>query len=265
MTDHRPPSEPSYDPRPAGTVLAQRWRVGDQWVALPEEIRPSDLDAGYALQSTVLAQTGETPCGWKLGVGNPNALRKFNLSRPLFGRLTAQRMHDAAEPIVLSRSAPVTVEFEIAFVLNRDIAPGDAPADPFDAVASAHPAFELVLSRYVDRMAVGWPSFIGDNVGFEAFVLGEEVSLSEVPGIIERIEVYTDGVLSTRGVTGDDLPGTGQALEHLFEHAAHYGVTLRRGEIVTCGAVAKPYDVAAEDAEIEARYGIGALKIAFTR
>lgn len=35
--------------------------------------------------------------------------------------------------------------------------------------------FEELLSRFADRRAVGWPSFVGDSVGFEALIIGNSI------------------------------------------------------------------------------------------
>ena len=70
--------------------------------------------------------------------------------------MLASRRFDSGAVIPVPDRAPVTVEFEIAYVLGRDIAPSETAAAPWDAVAEIRTTVELVRSRFVDRRAVGW-------------------------------------------------------------------------------------------------------------
>lgn len=250
-----------YDPLPAAAALAAAWHDGRQLKELPADIRPATLDQGYEVQDAFARAVNDRVAGWKLGVGSPAAMRAAGLDRPLVGRLFAAQCHRADATIRLRGSAPVTVEFEIAFVLGRDIAPGTAPGDPLDAVASTHAAFELVLSRFVDRRAVGWPSFAGDNVGFEASILGAEIAPASIGQAITSVTVDAGGKTMARAMAGDDLSEPVAALAYLFAHARDRGITLRRGEIVTAGAVAKPFDIAGGPADITARFLDTSLRV----
>lgn len=249
-----------YDPAPAAALLADAWRHGRQIKELPADCRPATLAEGYDLQDSVTAAMDDPPAGWKLGVGSPAGMRAGGLDRPLVGRLLRSRCHRSGDTVRLPDAAPTTVEFEIAFVLGRDVEPGQASAQPLDAVASAHAAFELVLSRFVDRRAVGWPSFVGDSVGFGAFVLGDEVALDAIDRVIETVRIDVDGIEQAQGLSADQLSYPIVSLGHLFDHARERGVTLRRGDIVTAGAVGKPFDVAARGVMLTARYASGEVQ-----
>lgn len=249
-----------YDPAPAAALLADAWRQGRQLRELPADCRPATLAQGYDVQDRFMAAMDDPPAGWKLGVGSPAGMRAAGLQRPLVGRLLRSRCHRGGATVRLSNPAPATVEFEIAFVLGRDVAPGQAPERALDAVASTHTAFELVLSRFVDRRAVGWPSFTADGVGFDAFVLGEEIDPGDIDRVIETVGIAVDGEDKARGLQGDDLSYSIVALGHLFDHARERGVTLRQGEIVTAGAVGKPFDVDRRGVTLAARYAGGELR-----
>jgi 2-keto-4-pentenoate hydratase len=247
-----------FDPAPAAALLAQAWREGRQLSEIPADIRPRNLREGYALQEAFIqartAETGDRQAGWKLGVGSEAAMRAAGTDRPLVGRVLEKHRHDTGATVKMLCQAPVTVEFEIAFVLGRDIAPGAAPADPMRAVASTHIAFELVLSRFTDRRAVGWPSFVGDNVGFEALVLGPQIDAATIGRGAASVSVLADGKPMAGGLTGEDAIDPAQCLRYLFDHACDYGITLRAGDIVTTGAVAKPFDIAPGKTELRATF-----------
>ncbi|ARP94493.1 2-keto-4-pentenoate hydratase [Bordetella genomosp. 13] len=252
----------TYDPTAAAELLASAWHHGASLQELPAECRPATLAQGYALQDRLIAVMGTPTAGWKLGMGSPNMMRAANLQRPLVGRLLQSRCHPAGATLRLAQpNAPVTVEFEIAFVMGRDVAPGEAPSDVLDAVAATHVAFELVQSRFLDRRTVGIPSFVGDTVGFGAFVLGAEIAPARIDEVIASARVDVDGVEHAQGQSGDDLPHPIVSLGYLFDHARERGITLRQGEIVTAGAVARPFDVAqGSGVALRARYADGELR-----
>lgn len=245
-----------FDPAPATALLAQAWREGRQLKEIPVDIRPRNLREGYALQEAFIkaraADTGDKEAGWKLGVGSEAAMRAAGTDRPLVGRLLQKRRFESGATVEILCQAPITVEFEIAFVLNRDIAPGAPPADPMRAVASTHIAFELVLSRFVDRRAVGWPSFVGDSVGFEAHVLGPQIDPARIGQGVASVAVQADGKQMGGGLSGEDGIDPVQMLRFLFEHACDYGISLRAGDVVTTGAVAKPFDIAPGKTDLSA-------------
>ncbi|MEP7259709.1 MAG: fumarylacetoacetate hydrolase family protein [Usitatibacter sp.] len=238
-----------YDPAPAADLLANAWRSGEQLTDLPADVRPVSLAQGYDLQDAFIKRMGGGR-GWKLGVGSKAAMRAAKIERPLVGRVLESHLHRSGDTVVMPNAAPVTVEFEIAFVLGRDIAPTDK-LDPMSAVERKHVTFELVLSRFVNRRAVGWPSFVGDSVGFEALVIGEPIT--DMEGVARTVVIQADGQEVARGLTGDDLTDPVVSFGYLIEHARERGVTLQRGQIATLGAIGKPFDLP-QGAEVVARY-----------
>lgn len=244
----------------AASLLAAAWRSGNQLDELPAAMRPRTLSEGYAVQDDLLARLGESSAGWKLGLGSPQAMRKAGIERPLAGRILKSHLHRSGDIVQLPNRAAVTIEFEIALTLARDILPGDVPIAPEDAVSAAHAAFELVLSRYVDRRAVGWPSFVADNSGFEASVIGGAVDPGRIGDIIGSVSVSADGEVRAGGLTGEELTDPFSSLAGLMAHARERGLILRKGEIVSAGALARPFDIAGE-ATIVARYLEAELRV----
>jgi 2-keto-4-pentenoate hydratase len=253
-----------YDAAPAAALLARAAKTGEQLEALPEAVRPSNLAEGYRLQDAFIAATGEPAGGWKIGLGTVTQMRGAKLSAPLAGRILASRFHKSGDTIRLPNAAPVTVEFEIAFVLGRDVAPDDLVLEPLEAISEVRTTFELVLSRFVDRRAVGWPSFAGDSVGFEALVIGETLDPQAMPEVWSSVVISVDGQEMARGLSGDDCTDPPTAFSHLMMNARERGHTLRKGEICTLGIVGKPFDVTG-DVRIEAAWNGGRLACALQR
>ena len=248
----------------AADLLARLWRAGAQCPELPEASRPADLDAAYALQAAFVTATGHAAIGWKLGVGSPLAMRDAGLGRPLVGRVLDARCFRSGAAVVVTGGAPITLEFEIAFVLAHDVAPTQTIVDPRSVIASACTTFELVRSRFVDRHAVGWPSFAADNVGFEALVIGDAIELAQIDAITRDVVVECNAAVAARGLIGDALTDPFASLAALLAHARERGITLKRGEIVSTGAAARPFDFDG-DAEIVARFPGGALRTRVAR
>jgi 2-keto-4-pentenoate hydratase len=253
-----------YDPAAAAALLAEARKSGQQLVALPESARPATLAEGYALQDAFIAATAEKVGGWKIGLGTVTQMKGASLDAPLAGRILASRFFRDGDTIRLANAAPVTVEFEIAFVLGRDVAPGDLVLEPLEVVAEVRPTFELVLSRFVDRRAVGWPSFAGDSVGFEALVIGTAIDPAGMSRVWETVSISVDGKEMARGLSGDDCTDPPTAFRHLVVNARERGHTLRKGEICTLGIVGKPFDVSG-DVKLEAAWDGGRLGCTLAR
>ena len=253
-----------YDPAPAARLLAESRRSGRQLDALPEALRPANLAEGYRLQDAFIDATGEPAGGWKIGLGTITQMKAAKLDAPLAGRILASRFFRSGDTVPLPNDAPVTVEFEIAFVMGRDVAPGDLMLEPLEAIAEVRPTFELVLSRFVDRRAVGWPSFTGDSVGFEALIIGDPIHPREMSDVWQSVVITVDGREMARGLSGDDCTDPPTAFSHLMMNARERGHTLRKGEICTLGIVGKPFDITG-DVKLEAAWNGGRLGCALAR
>ena len=253
-----------YDPAPAARLLAEARKTGRQLESLPESARPANLAEGYRLQDAFISATGEPIGGWKIGLGTVTQMKGAKLDAPLAGRILSSRFHRDGDTVRLPNAAPVTVEFEIAFVLGRDVAPGDLVLEPMEVITEVRPTFELVLSRFVDRRAVGWPSFAGDSVGFEALIVGQPIDPREMSNVWESVVITVDGQEMARGLTGDDCTDPPTAFSHLMMNARERGHTLKKGEICTLGIVGKPFDITG-DVQVEARWNGGRLGYSMQR
>ncbi|SAL63357.1 4-oxalocrotonate decarboxylase [Caballeronia terrestris] len=233
-------------------ALIEAWRAGRQLDQPPTRL--TTLEEGYDAQDAFIALTGEKRVGWKLGVGSPAAMRAADAHRPLIGQLLASRCYALSETVILPQLRPVTIEFEIVFVLGVDVAPDAQIVDPMSIVSATHVGFEFVLSRFKDRRAVGQPAFASDNVGFEAFVLGPQIDPHSIADIVASVVVKADGAPPAHGLYGDEASDPVAALAHLLAHARERGVTLRRGDWVSTGAAAKPIDAASAEFDVSAHY-----------
>jgi 2-keto-4-pentenoate hydratase len=243
----------SFDPAPAAATLARAWRDGTLLDALPPESRPRTIMDGYDIQDRLIEALGQQPIGWKLGMGSALQKTQTGVGRSIAGRILRDFTVEDGGTIPLPNDAPAVVEFEIAYVLARDLRP-DAPAIPaIEAVGETRVTFELVLSRFRDRRAVGWPSFAADNGGFQALVLGPAIDPADIPELRRSLVVTLDGAEAARGLTGEDVTDPVAALSDLAAVARERGTVLPAGSVISTGTVSKPFPLAGA-AAVEARF-----------
>jgi 2-keto-4-pentenoate hydratase len=243
-----------FDSQPAADILASAWRDGIQLTELPSEVRPKTLQEGYDVQDRLVSLLDQSVIGWKLGVGSPKLKLQSGVGRSIAGRVFEARSFRAGDTVPLPDKSPVTVEFEIAFVLDRDVLPSDAIAAPLSAVAETRVTFELVRARFVDRRAVGWPSFAADNAGFDALIVGGTVDPKGLDSIRGSVTVTLDGKETARTLEGDDETDPMSALTDLLHIARERKMVLPKGSIISTGSVSKPFNIAQEKAEICAHF-----------
>lgn len=168
---------------------------------LPQKLRPSNLDEAYALQDIMalsvspnIKESGKSigPIGgWKIGAPSPDATPLFS-PMPLWGGYA-----HSGDCVSASFRRLRGVEAEIAFLLGEDLPPRTTPysrEEVGDAIASAHPAIEMLESAFRDPDKVDRLSMIGDlqmNGGFAhgaAVPNWKNLNLAE-----ESVEVVVDG------------------------------------------------------------------------
>ena len=244
----------TFDPAPAAALLASAWRSGELLTELPTTIRPTSIGEGYDVQDRMVSELGHETLGWKLGVGSIALKRQSGVGRSIAGRLLRSNLHHPGDTVPLPNAAPVTVEFEIAYMLARDILPDEPDFPVLEAVGETRATFELVLSRFVDRRAVGWPSFAADNGGFQSLVLGPAIDPRSVPELLASLSVSADGETRAGAATGDDTSDPATALADLVALARERGMMLPKNSVISTGSASTPFNLSAPTAAITARF-----------
>lgn len=237
----------------AAAWMIDLWRGGRQATALPADLRPATIADGYDIQDRFIAGLSLPIAGWKLGVGSPRQRAETGAGGSIAGRIFAAKCHQPGDTIALPDLAPVTVEFEIAYVLGRDIRHDGPETDPMTAIGEARVTFELVRSRFVDRRAVGWPSFAADNAAFEALVIGATIDGSDLAALAASAVVLVDGEERARALTGEDATDPVRAYVDFVATARRRGMILPKGSIISTGTVTSPFNIEGA-ARVEARY-----------
>ena len=228
---------------------------------LPEVLRPHTLDEAYALQD-IIAQAMGPVGGWKVGAPSPEATPLFS-PMPLLGGFAS-----SGQTLAESSRRYRGIEAEIAFRLGKDLPPREQPytrEEVIDAIASAHPAIELLEPAFVDPDKVERFSAIGDlqmNGGFAygpAFAGWQSADLTK-----ESVIVTMDGVVRFEG-TASNTAGTDllRPVVWLANEAQHRTAGLKAGDWITTGSWCGKFTANA-GSEVQVRFStFGMVQIYF--
>lgn len=161
---------PAYDQRrmrDASEVLLNARRTLTPIAELPPDLRPTTLEEAYHLQDIMLEELGSV-AGWKVGALSPEG-------EPIFAPMVEYSVTRSGTLIANKFRRLRGVEAEIAFLMGRDLPPRAARytrEEVVAAIASCHPALELIESAFFDPDKVDRLSMIGDLQMHGGFVYG---------------------------------------------------------------------------------------------
>ena len=197
---------------------------------LPAELRPTTMAEAYALQDTMGTAYGEIG-GWKVGAGSADAEPNYAPMPKAFV---------APSGVVLRAMRYRGLEAEVAFLLSEDLparAHGYTRDEVLGAIASCHPAIEVLESGFLDPMAVDRLSMIGDLQMHGAFVYGPAiVDWRSIDFARESVTLAVDGTVRVEK-TGSNTSGD---LLRLLPYLANEGSVrtggLEAGQWITTGS-----------------------------
>ncbi len=242
----------------ATLLLTARRGASPRLDGLPDEVRPASEADAYDIQRAVSAAMGAID-GWKVGSPNPSATH-FTCAPLPAGTVSTG-------PLTVAGSDR-GVEAEIAVRLGRDLPPRETPYGTEEvraAIASAHPAIEVLESRFVDAAAAGAMSALADSLSNHSLVLGPAIEgWDGIDLTAETVRILVDGAEIK---TGAGNPG-GEMLRlvaWLANEGARWAGGLRAGQVVTTGSWTGK-DYVAPGAEVQARFArCGAVSLRFAQ
>lgn len=212
-------------------------------LSLPEDQRPSDQETAYAIQNELLKNIGPSG-GWKVGSSSPTA-------EPSCSPLPQQRIFQAPTAIPAKEFQTLGFEAEIAFTLGQDL----TSLSPYSrekvesAIASAHPAIEIVSSRFKEWSKVDDFSKMADLQNHGALLVGapitnwQKINFKNQPLLIKRNQETLVDQVGGNG-NGEDVL---RLLVWLASHAASRGLPLRKGMVITTGSWSGLHSMAVGD------------------
>lgn len=213
----------------ATILLAARHDPGSRPAGLP--MPPPDALAAYAVQALVQSHLGAIG-GWK--VGSPSPTGPFTCAP-----LPASHVMASPAQVVQAECPDRGVEAEIAVRMEHDLPPRDEPysrAEVLAAIASAHPAIELLQSRYADVDAVDPLTNLADSLSHYGLVWGPAIpDWTTIDLATESVGVVVDGVEIKRR-TGNPAGDMLRLVVWLANDGARWAGGLKAGQFVTTGS-----------------------------
>jgi 2-keto-4-pentenoate hydratase len=197
---------------------------------LPANLQPADLDEVYFLQDQLAAAYAPIG-GWKIGAPTPDAT-------PLFAPMPAAWI--APSNSLLTTGRYRGLEAEIAFLVGQDLPPRTTPYtrdEVLAAIASCHPAIEVLESAFTDPTTVPRLASLADLQLHGGFIYGPAVPhWHSIHWSTEHVTLAVDGVLRVER-TGSNTSGD---LLRLLPWLANQGAArtggLRAGQWITTGS-----------------------------
>jgi 2-keto-4-pentenoate hydratase len=216
----------------ADTLLTAR-RTSAPIADLPGDIAPASEEEGFYVQD-IMAEAFGPVGGWKIGSRGPEGV-------PFFAPMPAAWIGANGAEFRGITHRLRGVEAEIAFQMGATLPPRSTPYtrdEVIAAIASCHPAIEIIESAYVDPLAVSRENMIADMQMHGGFVAGPSIpDWEKLDWSAEHVTLLADGVVRVEN-TGSN-PG-GNDLLRLLVFLANEGSGrtggLKRGDWVTTGS-----------------------------
>jgi 2-keto-4-pentenoate hydratase len=214
----------------AGMLLDAR-RTNTPIDDLPVALRPANLEEAYFIQGRIALAYGEIG-GWKVGAPTADA-------SPMFAPMP--RAWIASNDAQLDGKHRFRgLEAEIAFLMGKDLPPREkaySRDEVVAAIASCHPAIEVIESGLTDPLKAEKLSMIADLQMHGAFVYGAAVAnWQRIDFSKEHVVLAVDGVVRVER-TGSNTSGD---LMRLLPWLANEGAArtggLKAGQWVTTGS-----------------------------
>jgi 2-keto-4-pentenoate hydratase len=210
-------------------------------------------------------EAGETPLGWKVGLGAPGSLEKLRIAGPAVGFLMQTALLPNGAAVSLKGYVRPVAEPEIAVRMARDLSGGATAAEALAAIESIRPAIELADLDPVpapDNLDV----VLAGDIYQRHVIIGEQSRAgAALAGIVSR--VIRRGAEVNRTSDPEALTGRmGDIVAHVANTLAAFGEQLKAGDIIITGSITPPPMIEADETSfVHAIDPIGEVRVTFTR
>lgn len=219
----------------ANTLLNAR-RTATPIADLRPELQPTMLDEAYFVQDTMAIAYGASRTeagGWKVGAPTPEAT-------PIFAPMPRAWIAASDSTIAGVTSRYRGLEAEIAFLLGEDLPLRSTPYSREEitaAIASCHPAIEVLESGLLDPMTATRMSMLGDLQMHGGFIYGPAVpNWQSIDFHTEAVTLSVDGAVRVERVGSNTSGDLMRLLPWLASEAAARTGGLRAGQWITTGS-----------------------------
>jgi 2-keto-4-pentenoate hydratase len=218
------------------TLLDAR-RTSTPLADLPPDLVPLDTAEVYFVQDAIAAAFGPIG-GYKVGAATPDAT-------PLFAPMPLAWIAPSGSTLSGSRWRYRGLEAEIAFLVGRDLPPrnpdaGDQPytrEETLAAMASCHPAVEVLESAFIDPMQATKLAYLADLQMHGGFLYGPAIpNWQSIDFNTEHVTLAVDGVLRVERTGSNTSGDLLKLIPWLANHGAARTGGLRTGQWITTGS-----------------------------
>lgn len=214
----------------AADLLLNARRQGKPLAGLPTALEPTSIEEAYRIQD-LLAIAYETTGGWKVGAATADGV-------PLFGPMPANWISAGGAELHTIRYKGL--EAEVAFLLGSDLPARAAPytrEETVAAIASCHPAIEVLESSFADPNAVPRFSMIADLQNHGAFVYGAAFQAWQTIDFTkESVSLAIDGAIRIERTGSNTAGDLMRLLPYLASEGAGRTGGLKAGQWITTGS-----------------------------
>jgi 2-keto-4-pentenoate hydratase len=186
-----------------------------------------------------LLAAGKKPLGWKLAFGGPAALERLRINAPLVGFLMADAVVASGSTISFAGWKKPAAEPELTVYLGKDLPSGAGRKTILNAIAGLGPAIELAD---VDHPSDDVEGTLAHNIYQRHVILGNcdatraGGNLSGLNARVLRNGAEMANTSDLEALTGELITIVG----HVANLLAHFGETLRTGQIIIAGSITPP-------------------------
>ena len=207
---------------------------------LRDGVEPTDVAGAYAIQAVntrFWQQQGRKIVGRKIGLTAKAVQVQLGVDQPDFGVLFEDMQIEDGGVLGLNKVLQPKAEAEIALILASDIDDVNAtPENVAAAVASVHPAIEIVDSRIAD-WKITFADTVADNGSSAFFVMGEGQPLADLDLYSCGMVMEVNGAVVSLGAGAACLGHPLKAAAWLAQTLSKVGEPLRAGDVLLTGAL----------------------------
>jgi 2-keto-4-pentenoate hydratase len=209
------------------------------------------VDEAYQIQLSQINEkmnNGSKIVGKKIGLTSKAMQNMLNVNQPDYGHLLDDMMIVDGETLLLDGLIQPKLEFEIAFVLKKDLkGPGVTFQDVIDATEYVAPAIEVIDSRIAD-WKIKFEDTVADNgSSARAVIGGKPTPILDVDLSLIGMAAYRNGVLIDTAAGAAVMANPIHAVAWLANSLGKYDISLLKGEIVLSGALTAAVPVQSGD------------------
>ena len=216
----------------AADLLLDARRTNKPIADLPKNLRPVTLEEAYYIQDR-MSWAYEAIGGWKVGAPSPDAT-------PAFAPMPAMWMSCSGCEMRGVTHRYRGVEAEIAFRMGADLPPRETPytrEEVTAAIASMHPAIEVLESALVDPTQATKLTAVADLAMHGGFVYGDAVPNWQIIDFSkESVTLAVDGAVRVERTGSNTAGDLMRLLPWLANEGASRTEGLRAGDWITTGS-----------------------------